>query len=393
MPRYDNFDLYVSREVSTEFQEGIDNLVAELNLVYVDNCWPSGYYTADEVVTVDDEPALLEDCCECEHCGDFVRRDDAEHSEHLDELYCSSTCLQRAADDHDLVLVEQSHGGPQYVSGSDNEGRLASYCSVNTKGFETSLEHPFLVGCEVEKIDEVYHVEGGHTDILTDALNNNWIAVHDGSLCEDHGFELVSPAYNPTDPNGEYGKAALEATLGRWGALDADTDSRCGGHVTVSHRELTGSELSRRLEPLFPVLYALFPSRVAGEYSRAVRGDLATGTGGKFRAINTLHNRVEFRLFSGVKTGEQLQRRITLLVEALKLTVDDRGKPLMIEEAQDEVRAALSRPESPLSVALDAMTSNHNSDDEREARAARVASFTKWYNTGEIDSITRRYIG
>lgn len=393
MPRYDNFDLYVSREVASDFQAGIDALVEELNLVYVDNCWPSGYYTMEEVVYVDDEPALLEDCCECDHCGDFVRHDDAEHNDALDERYCSPDCMNSAAEDHDLVMIEQGHGGPQYVSRTDNEGRLASYCSVNRNGFDTTADHPFLIGFEVEKSDSAFHVDGGDTDILTQALENDWIAVHDGSLCEEYGFELVSPAYNPTNPEGPFGRHQLFATLDNWNALDADGDSRCGGHITVSHRDLTGSELSQRLEPLYPVLYALFPSRVAGEYSRAVRCEGATMVGGKFRAINTLHNRVEFRLFSGVKTGEQLKRRTRLLTEALKLTVDDNGRPLVISEARDEIKGALANPDSPLAMALDAMTANHNSDSEKEARAARVASFTKWYETGELDDVTRRYIG
>jgi len=392
MPHYDNIDLYVSRQVSAEFREGIDALAVSLDLIYVENCWPSGYYTLEEVVYVDDEPALLEDCCECDHCGEFVRHDDAEHNDALDQRYCSTECMNNAAEDHDLVLIEQSHGGPQYVSNTDNEGRLASYCSVNSKGFDTTDEHPFLIGFEVEKTDSAFHVEHGDTDILTNALENDWLAVHDGSLCEEHGFELVSPAYNPTNTEGAFGRHQLFATLDGWDALDANADGSCGGHITVSHRDLTGNQLSQRLEPLFPVLYALFPSRVAGEYSRAVRGDGATMVGGKFRAINTLHNRVEFRLFSGVKTGEQLKRRTRLLTEALKLTVDDNGRPLMVSEARDEVKAALGRPDSALAMALEAMTANHNSDVEREARLSRIESFTKWYDTGDLDSVTRRYI-
>lgn len=393
MPQYDNFDLYVSRSVSSEFQEGIDNLVAELNLVYVDNCWPSGYYPMDEVVMVDDEPALVDECTSCDHCGNYVRTDDVEYNDHLDGSYCGSDCMLQAADDHDLIQIDQSHGGPQYVSQTSNEGTLASYCSLNRKGFETTEQHPFLVGMEVEKVDENFHDNCGSTDILTDALSNDWIAVHDGSLCDDHGFELVSPAYNLTNPSGEYSRTAMLATFARWAALDSDCDSSCGGHITVSHRELNGPELARRIEPLFPVLYALYPSRVAGEYSRAVRDELATNTGGKFRAINTLHNRVEFRLFSGVKTGEQLRRRVDVLTEALKLIIDDNGRPLMISEARDEVSSALSRDDSALSKALAALTANHNSDDEKTARAARIESFTRWYETGSIDSITQRYIG
>ncbi len=393
MPRYDNHDLYVTRAVQSEFLAGLEALYQELDLVYVDNCWPSGYYHIDEVVEVDGDYALAEDCACCGHCGDHVRYDDAIHNEHLDEHYCNEECLNNAADEHDLLMIEQSHGGPQYVSQTRNEGVLASYCSVNSKGFEATDSAPFLIGFEVEKCDGSVHENCGDTDILTDAISHDWIAVHDGSLCDETGFELVSPAYNPTATDGLYGASAMKSTLLNWEALDADSDGTCGGHITVSHKGLDGPSLAQRLEPLFPVLYGLFPSRVGGEYSRAVRGEHATGTGSKFRAINTLHNRVEFRLFSGVKTGQQLFNRAAMLTEALKLIVDDNGRPLLIDEARHELSSALERDDSPLSVALATMTAGNNEADQVKARQDRIEGFKTWFETGEITATISRYLG
>ena len=398
MPQTINHDFSVSSSVNDDFTGRLEGLLNDMHLVRVTTTWPTSFHHRDDVVEVDyqnhgepDTNALISECFECEECGQHQHHDSGRRfGADRGQLFCSETCSATYAESNGYYGVKY-HGGRQWFQLGSTGGQLASYASENEHGFNVSEDHPFLIGFEVEKTDHEFFEMGGDLDVLTPSLKRDWIAVSDGSLCGDHGFELVSPAYNLTDDTVAFGRAEMEDTLEAFGLLNADSDSSCGGHITVSCHGLDGPELAQRLEPLFPVLFALYPQRVAGEYSQAVRGENATNTGRKFRAINTLHNRVEFRLFSAVQNGEQLSKRAAVLRETLRLIQGDSGI-LGVIESRDEITAALANVSSPLATAIRSLVGHGDNPAHDEMRANRISSFQHWYATGEMNETTRRYL-
>jgi hypothetical protein len=397
MPRTLNYDFNITRTVADRFNSELESLIEGMELILVRTTWPSTYAPSSEVCHVDYNhngetvPALLEDCFSCEQCGSMQHNDSrAVFDPERNALFCCDGCVQEYAVGTSYTCIETSSGSNQWFDVDCSGGELASYNSINKIGFNTSEEHPFLVGMEVEKCDCSFHERGSDTtNIIADAIEYDWIAVSDGSLDYDCGFELVSPAYNLTG-GGDYGKDALENTLKEFGALNAESDSSCGGHITVSALGLSGPQLAARLEPLFPLLYALYPNRVGNEYSGAMRGEMATHTGVKFRAVNVLANRVEFRLFSGVKTGDQLSKRIDVLREALKCVKGDNGL-LMESEAREELQAAIDNKDSALWASVSNLVGD-SSESANQHREDRIKAFKRWYNDGSMCAVIRRYL-
>ncbi len=397
MPTTTNHDFNVSDSVNREFERRLSETISEMNLVRVSNTWPTAWHPESEVTYCDynqdggSVPCLTAETFECHECGERQHHDHGVTFPPAGGVrFCGDDCVEAYAAGGNYVRVSYGHGSQWYEIGN-TAGELAIYSSVNSHGFNVSPEHPFLIGFEVEKVDYEWHELHGETDVLSPCLKRNWIAVSDGSLCHDHGFEMVSPAYNLTDDSVAFGRREMNETLSGFSMLNADSDSSCGGHVTVSCDGLDGPELAQRIEPLFPVLFALYPNRVGNEYSQAVRGENATNTGRKFRAINTLHNRVEFRLFSAVETGGQLMKRAAVLRETLVLIKGDNGL-LGVQESRDEITAALNNEDSPLSVAISKLVGHGVSERADESRAKRIEDFKQWYATGESNETTRRYL-
>jgi hypothetical protein len=164
------------------------------------------------------------------------------------------------------------------------------------------------LGIEAEKEDS----KGQHVCMLYQGygdsyLPHSWRAERDGSLY-NYGFELVSPIYDL------FGADLLnhiyDPVLGF--LLNSDTSVRCGGHMTISKRDHSGLQVFQLIEPFVPLLYALFPKRakVRG-YAAFVDQDMLKDS--KYCAFHIMSDKVELRLFSGIKSPKQLSWRINLL--------------------------------------------------------------------------------
>ena len=354
-----------------------------------------------------------EDLGVCVCCGKRLHLDDMESvierrcpealevSNRLGNMVCSEDCMdkaRKAKESQGYYWIEVSNGGSEQVfkigDGVDDDAvqgtqrNLASYASLNRNIYAQSPRHRFAFGVEVEK--ECDTLEG--SDVLGAALQNKWIAVHDGSLDDYYGFELVSPAYSFSDHSTE--PFSYASFLDACGALplNANTSSNCGGHINVSGFGLSGPALASRIEGIFPLLYALYPSRVIGEgneYSYAVDKRAATTTGRKFRAINTLENRVEFRLFPAVETATQLKRRLAVIHEALKLCESKKAEQLFhgeyvksllsVDECNKAIHEAIRDFDSPLWNAVNELTRDNSETDRFKARLGRIRLFQDWY--------------
>ena len=397
---------YLSFYATNDAHSEIFDILAEAGLHLVNSRHHGELLVSRDEAVADDHGEIhyIEDVGTCPQCGSVhvptlsIRYigstdDTGEHRQ-----CCSVDCLRDYARDEGQEIAKIDDDEYQVFDTCETEGVLLAYNTLQENIAETTEEAPFLVGMEVEKEDADWHTDGEYeTNILANANEHGWLAVSDGSLDCETGFELVSPAYNLT-ADGIYGRRQMELAINSMAAIDADTSHRCGGHLTVSAKGLSGPELARRIEPFFPMIFAMFPSRLTGEYANPCRQEQATNTGYKFRAINTQHNRVEFRIFTGVRNRDQLIKRIDMLRELLRCILADCGGYLSEAESRDEVRRAIERKDSPLRKAINNLCGTTALNEQGENisevhRMKRYISFLEWWRNGNLDSITQRYVG
>lgn len=325
----------------------------------------------------------------CPHCETrFYEYSSLSANSPRGDQFCSIGCVNDWASSRNMVQLRTS-GGVDYWHEFD--GRLMQYCTANQNRASTSNAHPYLIGFEIEKEDCDYYDD---SDFHQSLYNEGWLTVSDGSLY-DGGFEAVSPAFNLTRTRGEWSRRELQKHLEEHsgGYLDAGSSSACGGHITLSKRGATGLALVKQLREFIPLLLALYPNRVRGEYAQIARfrysADMreSTGrgngyspdndTGQKFRAINTKLDRVEFRIFSGVESSEQLDWRIRLIDIACRIT-----------DAEESILTHLADDQSDLVSLLSERV------EDIEKLRNRTTGFNQWLNgetvtTGGIS----RYVG
>jgi hypothetical protein len=284
-----------------------------------------GLYHADDcVICSNGMPELYEDTSSCDSCGDSF-------SVHSDECYqqgghdfCDDECMRDAG-------YEMDEYGELIHESDRPSNELRPYSDTCEKMESVDKSHPFRIGFEVEKED---------LEVLGELDQNElreWIAVSDGSLSSDAGFELVSPAYNLTSPNSTMEVDIRSNALSKY--LNADSDQNCGGHITISERSTNGDALLARINDAIPLLYAMFRGRLKNTFSPCKGGKQCSGE--KYQAIVNKGNRLEFRLPSRVKSSDQLLRRIRLFRYILSYRTRN-TVAFDLADQKSELRALLS---------------------------------------------------
>lgn len=265
----------------------------------------------------DNEIDRCEECHESHlegECCDAVSTEDG-------HWFCSDDCATDAG--YHCHDDGEWHDEPQDCPSGNN---LHSWNETND--FDRSQElqinesiYPYKIGFEVEKEDRRHR----ETPINSLLRNRYWKAMHDGSLMAGEGFELVSPIYNLGAPIGGYENAMNQplqtAEVGIVNdtdlpVFDASTSHRCGGHITVSRRNLTGAEFLQTAvcQRMAIMMLTLYRYRSDNGYCFARRiGYINEGV--KFNAVNIKPNAIEFRIPRGVETRKQLLWRFRLIRE------------------------------------------------------------------------------
>lgn len=292
----------------------------------------------------------------CPTCGNVHHREGLDGSLNIGNGSCSASC----ANDQGWF-----YAGEEWIDTEDCEDRLLSWDSVNDRQDDASSTHPYLFGLEVEKEDHE-----ARSVALSEALTRGWIAVSDGSL-DSGGFELVSPAYNLTDPSKV---REWKEIISHWHLINAESSRSCGGHITVSKRGLSGLDLMDAMGDAIPLLMSCYRHRLRGTWSVPVVRSRTEENGNKYRAFNVKSNRIEFRLFSAVQTGDQLLSRIDLLRECLRFT--ERDQPMSIAESLETRKGPI----------WDALENLYGGDqDKLDSVRGLFPGFKRWYN-GEHDA-------
>lgn len=203
-------------------------------------------------------------------------------------------------------------------------------------------------GVEIEKEDEDV-LESAYAQELLD--DTGWIKESDGSLDSDSGYELCSPIYELHD------LSALQKDLQNKDIvrhINADYSDSCGGHFNVSHQDYTSKEIYEGFTGYFPLLYALYPSRVNASYCEGKCKYNMGSSPNKYSAFYQKNSKVlEIRLFPAYRNVENLLWRIELVQIMTKY----------INYSEDQVLRMIANRKSKLHMLLRKMYNKVDADN------------------------------
>lgn len=154
----------------------------------------------------------------------------------------------------------------------------------------------FTIGFEVEK-----ESQGVLDDFdLDECDRTGWARESDSSLCDDFGYEFVSPVFALYGDALEKDKdSGVENPVVR-AHINGDYSRNCGGHINLGHSSMSSEQIFDKVQGWIPLLLALYPGRMTRDYSHAKKTVQHYKNGGKYQAIAVRGSVVEFRIFSAV---------------------------------------------------------------------------------------------
>jgi hypothetical protein len=234
---------------------------------------------------------------ECYLDDDVARQHDYMYSERRDEwVHCDNW--------------ETGHHDWEEDESESNNADYHDLTRVNK--FDSSAK--FTIGFEIEKEDSDM-VSVDYSDLYH---NTSWIKERDGSLDDDIGYELVSPAFNLFDDrlDQDINNSRVLRDL-----INADKSSRCGGHINIGSSIYNTTQLFEGLSGFFPLLYAMYEGRLDKTYSKAKKKHEYYQRD-KYSSIYIKDHVVEIRIPSAVVNVQNLLWRRDLV----RIMVDNINK-------------------------------------------------------------------
>lgn len=311
----------------------LDDILKDYNVLEDDGC----FYNADDYVYTDDTNIVLhrDDAYYCERtetyreeetvtvwissrsserwnesdAGNYAYLYDGEYYEnlgnfdlimmpdgdisHLDNVYYwERDCeyhYEPEPDDDDDCYTRDYHSGP-----------------VHEVNFTDDPQ--FFIGFEIEKEDLDVKESITIGDFEDECFK--WKKERDGSLDDDSGYELISPKFELIpDMIKDYimdNKVIVDH-------INADKSTSCGGHINLSERGKTGSELFDEVKGYTPLFYALYYKRVDKNYCKGKNNNDLKESNEKYQAIKIHSNRIEYRIVSAVPNVNTLIWRAKLI--------------------------------------------------------------------------------
>jgi len=220
-----------------------------------------------------------------------------------DTLYCEEDGGTYHIDDCGSNIF-WSERNEEYRLQEENDRQLHEYHSGFRRDF-TSRDTVYTIGFEVEKEDD----DPLDTWDLDAVDETGWCRESDSSLCDETGFELVSPIYDLNDPLLD---SALEGRILR-DHINADYGSNCGGHINVGKRGISGEEFFDSIQAFVPLFLTIWRHRITNHYSQIQRKPDNYKRAGKYSAVNIQSRYIEFRLPPAFKNVTNLLWRRDLM--------------------------------------------------------------------------------
>lgn len=233
--------------------------------------------------------------------------------------------------------------------------------------FDTNKPPKFTVGFEIEKEDS----DAVCIPYSSLYYDTDWIKEKDGSLCDDYGYELVSPAFNLFSDEID-DEINSDKRLQR--LINADYSNNCGGHINLASSQYSSSELLEGLSAFFPLLYAMYPNRIYGTYCGAKSKYTYVSSKEKFSALYLKNDRIlEFRIFRAVRNVENLLWRRDLM----RIMCEN------INSSEIDVIKMICNPKSKLHVHLRKLYSVQSIVDKTE----KYCAYSKDFNSKKISDV------
>lgn len=199
---------------------------------------------------------------------------------------------------------DEDHNHDDYEDEDSNNPRY-EYHSCEHYDYSDGAE--YKIGLEIEK-ECSDGCEHSHHEIRQ---KFGWAKERDGSLCDEYGYELVSPAYDL------FGKRVLEDAKKIEEAfpmlINGRTSSNCGGHIHFSKRDTLGADLLESVCGYLPLLYSIYEHRINKSYCKVEEKEAMKNSDNKYQAVKVMRSRIEFRIFPAVKNLQVIEWRIELL--------------------------------------------------------------------------------
>lgn len=310
--------------------------------------WHNGRIYSSEDYVTDVDGGLLEtiDAFWCDGIEEYVHNDETVRVyEGRNHSYYSRRYAQRnneyhyyegdyyddyALDIHDIVWCEDTgeytHRDNAYWC-EDNECYYSEEREVYIRGYHNGLyrlmtfdnKSKYKIGYEIEKEDETVRNSIRIEDFEKET-DGYWRKEKDGSLCDDSGYELISPTF---EFNIKKIFEHIEGNEYLVAHINANHGYSCGGHIHLSEKDLNGDELFNKIKGYTPLFYALYYGRVNKSYSKGKSNRDLQEENEKYQAIRIHHDRVEFRIISAVPDVKTLKWRTKLISMILKYPTDD----------------------------------------------------------------------
>lgn len=338
-------------------KDNVRRAIASINEEYVnikevlnDSFFQHGsyYYSCDDYVTTHDGDVLWrDDASWCEGNEEYYHSDDMVHVyEGRNEMWYSQSYVDGygdyayfdgdyydddARDRHDIVYVEDTnewgyrdnlyyHEDAGYYSyPDDHEEYVRGYHNGSYRSLYFSNRPKYKIGFEIEKEDEDVR-NSVDIDSFESYTNYHWRKEKDGSLCDDSGYELISPTFE-FNINKIFEHIESNDELVKH--INAKHSKSCGGHIHLSEEGLSGNDLFEKIKGYTPLFYALYYGRVDKNYCKGKKNDDLQNENEKYQAIKIHHDRVEFRIISAVPSVNTLKWRSKLLMMAIQNPTDD----------------------------------------------------------------------
>lgn len=285
-----------------------------------------------------------------------------------------------ALDRHGIVYVEdlQEYGhiddsfyceadGSYYSYSRDTYVRGYHDGSYKSKYFDRKSE--YLIGFEIEKEDSNVK-ESLCIDEFEEETHYKWRKEHDSSLCDESGFELISPTF---EFDIEKIFKHIEDSFVLVDHINASYSTSCGGHIHLSKEGLSGNQMFDLVSGYTPLLYSLYYGRVDKTYSKGKSNKDLIEDNEKYQAIKIWHDRIEFRIISAVPNVKTLKWRCKLL-------------DLMITYPTNDVRKAYYYIDTKF---RDLLSEVYDDEDKMTTLVNRIKSNTLKFEDVDL-SITKR---
>jgi hypothetical protein len=257
-------------------------------LVCGDKVWRPDYVEGLGISYIDGDYSM--------HQGEWCWTDDT--------LYCEQDGSTYHLDDEGENVFWSERYEEYRLEEDRRDGERHNYHNGFRRDY-TSPDTVYTIGFEVEKEDE----DPLDTWDLDAVDETGWCRESDGSLCDETGFELVSPIFDLHD---DVLDSAVEGRILR-DHINADYTRSCGGHINVGKRGVSGEEFFDSIQAFVPLFLTIWRHRITNHYSQIQRKPDNYKRAGKYSAVNVQSRYIEFRLPPAFKNVSNLLWRRDLM--------------------------------------------------------------------------------